>query len=116
MNYSKVNIIISVIVILLSNKAYALETTAYGKITGYETRDWGLHVQTNFAAGSSLGCPVLPGSSYMYDLRIDTQGLNYNAVVSSIMSAFMAGKDVSFHLYECIPGNARPIIGHVRVR
>lgn len=111
-----VKLIVFILPSLIGSVAFALETTSYGKIKGIETRAWGLHVQTNFSGGNSLGCPVSPGSPYMFDLVLNSQGENANAVVSVILAAFAAGKDVSFHLYECRPGNTRPIIGHVRVK
>jgi len=37
---------------VLSLSVFAVETTPYGKIVGIETREWGLHVQTDFSGGS----------------------------------------------------------------
>lgn len=95
----------------------AMETTPYGKITGIETRPWGMHVQVDYAAGKSIGCEVRPGMAYMLDLnesKVNQNGENYELSQSLILAAFLAQKDVSFHLYEC--GSQRPYIGHVRVR
>ncbi len=95
----------------------ALETTPYGKIVGIETRAWGMHIQVDYTVGSTLGCKVDPGAAYMLDLNkasISQTGENYELVSSTILAAFMAQKDVSFHLYQC--GPSRPIVGHVRVR
>jgi hypothetical protein len=99
-----------------ASSAFAVETTPYGKIVGIETREWGLHVQTNFAGGTSLGCPIQVGAQYMYDFDLSTQGSNANGAMSVLLAAFAAGKDVSFHLYNCRSGNTRPVIGHIRVR
>lgn len=104
------------VVSAFASSAFAVETTPYGKIVGIETREWGLHVQTNFAGGTSLGCPVQVGALYMYDFDLSAQGSNANGAMSVLLAAFAAGKDVSFHLYSCRSGNTRPIIGHVRVR
>jgi hypothetical protein len=104
------------ILFILPSYAQALETTVYGKIVGIETRHWGFHVQTDFSAGESIGCKVNPGASYMFDLDISQQGANANGVISTLLAAFASGKEVSFLLYECRPGNTRPMIGHLRVK
>lgn len=93
-----------------------LETTPYGRIVGIETRQANMHVQTDFPAGTKLGCPVNVGSTYMYDLIVAEQGEGADTVTSVILAAFMAGKEVSFHLYQCNGSSTRPVIGHVRVR
>lgn len=103
----------------LPQSAYAAETTPYGKITGIETRDWGLHVNVDYALGASLGCPSSPGDVYMLDLHKDyvsINGGNFEAVQASVLSAFMAGREISFHLYTCRSSNDRPYVGHVRIR
>lgn len=101
---------------VLSLSVFAVETTPYGKIVGIETREWGLHVQTDFSGGSALGCPVQVGVLYMYDFNLSTQGNNANGVMSVLLAAFISGKDVSFHLYSCSSDNQRPVIGHLRVK
>lgn len=105
------------LMLTVSTSVYAdIETTAYGKIVGIETRGEDMHVQTNFAAGSKTGCVVSVDDIYMYDFDASKQGDGAKFVQSVILAAFAAGKDVSFHLYECNSNNSRPIIGHVRVR
>jgi hypothetical protein len=101
-----------------TNSVFALETTVYGKIVGIETRTWGLHVQTEFSGGVSLGCPVTVGDVYMYDFIYgNTRNSELAAMEKTVLlTAFSTGKDVSFHLYECNSNNTRPIIGYIRVR
>ena len=95
----------------------AMETTSYGKITGFETRSWGMHVQVDFSVGAPIGCKVDPGAAYMLDLNksnINQNGEGYEFAQSLILAAFVAQKPVSFHLYSCASG--RPQIGHIRVK
>jgi hypothetical protein len=101
--------------LFISSLCSALETTAYGKIVGIETRGGAMHVQTDFAAGTTMGCAVAVGTMYMFDFVPTDDVVGDNFVRSVILSAFMAGKDISFHLYACNGGNSRPVIGHVRV-
>ncbi len=101
--------------LFISSVSSALETTAYGKIVGIETRGSAMHVQTDFSAGTTMGCAVSVGGVYMFDFLPTDDMTGDNFVRSVILSAFMAGKDVSFHLYKCNGGNTRPVIGHVRV-
>ncbi len=94
--------------------ALALETTVYGKITGIETRAWGLHVQTDFAGGQSLNCGVTPGQTYMYDFLLSRNVENAEFIQATLLTAFTAGLDVSFHMYVC--NGPRPTIDHVRIK
>jgi hypothetical protein len=98
------------------NSLAGLQTTPYGKIVGIETRQGSMHVQTDFASGDKLGCFVGVGTTYMYDFDPKKQGEGVAFVQSVILAAFAAGKDISFHLYECNSSNSRPVIGHVRVK
>ncbi|WP_096086614.1 hypothetical protein [Agaribacterium haliotis] len=96
----------------------ATETTPYGKVTGIESRSWGLHVQVDFQVGQALGCAVNPGAMYMLDLseaKVSKDGGNYEFIQSAVLAAFIAQSDISFHLYECNPSN-RPYIGHIRLK
>jgi hypothetical protein len=105
--------------ILLSvslNSNADLQTTPYGQIVGIETRGQNMHIQTNFSSGDKLGCAVSVGAIYMYDFSAAKQGDGDQLVQSVLLAAFMAGKDVSFHLYECNTSGSRPVIGHVRVK
>lgn len=114
----KLALFIFSLVFLPVNVAMAYETTAYGKITGIESRIWGLHVQTTFSGGGSLGCQVNVGETIMYDFRDDNTRNSPDAKTEKAMllAAFVAGKDVSFHLYECNSGGTRPIIGYIRIK
>lgn len=103
-----------IFLMFLSSTIYALETTPYGKIVGIETRAWGLHVQTDFSAGSKLNCPVSTGQTYMFDFILSRNVGNSKFIQSSLFAAFISGTPVSFHLYEC--NGARPIIDHVRLK
>ncbi len=96
---------------------FAVESTNFGKIVGIETRSWGLHIQTDFAAGTASGCPVNVGDTYMYDFRIDNPNNSSptaNAELSIILAAFAAQKDIAFHIYGC--SGTRPLIGYLRLR
>ena len=108
--------IFGVLIYLVVASSYALETTVYGKIVGIETRNGNMHVQTDFSGGASLNCGVTAGTLYMYDFLSSEQGEGADFVRSVILSAFIAQKDVSFHLYKCNSNNARPVIGHVRIK
>jgi hypothetical protein len=109
--------LISIDLSLVAFTSYAqIETTPYGKITGIETRSWGMHIQVDYAVGEKLGCKIEPGATYMLDLhkdKVSHDGGNFDLVQSMVLAAYMANKDISFHLYECL---ARPQVGHVRVR
>ena len=69
-----------------------------------------------FAGGSKLGCSVIPGAVYMYDFDANTQGEGTNFVKSVLLAAFVSGKEVSFHLYQCNNTKSHPVIGHVRIK
>ena len=101
------------------NSASAVQT-AYGKIVGIETRPWGFHVQTDFAfpGAENINCSCNVGAVYMYDFYIDnsTNSPGASMEISTLLTAFAAGKDVAFHIYGCASGNTRPVIGYILVK
>jgi hypothetical protein len=107
--------LIGLLLIFVSSFSFA-GTTAYGKITGIETRDWGLHIQTSFGY-SREGCEAIVGGTYMYDF---VYGNNMNSSssatveVSILLAAFAAQKNVAFHIYDC--NTSRPKIGYILVK
>jgi len=106
---------------LNSFTAFAGGTTSYGKIVGIETREWGLHIQTDFPF-TFTGCSATVGALYMYDFRYD--GVRNNQASSTIgsmetsiiLAAFAAQQDISFHIYECHDTSSRPLVGYIRVK
>ena len=110
-------LVLSMGLLAQSTTVYA-ETSVYGKIVGLEARDWGMHVQTDFAAGGSLGCGVSVGAEYMYDFQYGNSMNSPSAAMekSMLLSAFTLGKDVSFHLYSCNSSKSRPVIGYIRLK
>ena len=96
----------------------AHEQTVYGKITGIESRSWGMHIQTDFAAGKSNGCEVTPGMTYMYDFQYanNNNGDSADDEIAMILTAFSAHSDISFHIYGCNSANNRPVVGYIRLR
>lgn len=110
---------LSLIAVVFSSVSFAsTETTPYTKITGIETRGWGMHVQVDVSVGQTVGCRVEPGATYMLDLnksKMNQTGENYEFAQSAILAAFMAQSDISFHIYECT-SSGRPIIGHIRLK
>lgn len=114
-----IQLIIVLATLLLSlNASAASETTSYGKITGIESRTWGMHIQTTFGAGGPNNCKVSPGDTYMYDFRHDNSrnGTDSTEEVSMLLAAFSAQTDISFHIYSCNQSNNRPLIGYIRLR
>ena len=106
-------------VLAAHSQAWATETTPWGQITAVETRSWGLHINVDYSVGAGLGCQANPGDTYMLDLhmnKVSIDGGNFDLVQSAVLTAFAAGRQVSFHLYECVPGSGRPYVGHVRIR
>lgn len=102
-----------------SLSAQAVEHTLWGKITGMETREWGLIVNVDFSVGQSLGCPRTPSDTYMlylHETYSSNGGGNFAAVQSSVLTAFASGSDIAFHLYQCTVSGGVPYIGHVRLR
>ncbi|MGH1487581.1 MAG: hypothetical protein ACRBCI_15310 [Cellvibrionaceae bacterium] len=94
----------------------ATESTTFGKIVGIESRPWGFHIQTNFAAGAANNCPVNVGDPYMYDFRHDNSnnGTTSSDEVSMLLAAFAAQTDIAFHIYGC--NGTRPLIGYIRLK
>lgn len=117
MSIIKLNIftkLISTALIVLSGEAVA--ATAYGKIVGIETRDWGLHIQTDFGYSMS-GCQAVVNEEYMYDFLYANSmnsSVNASSEVSLLFAAFAANKSVSFHIYDC--NGPRPKIGYIRIK
>lgn len=109
---------IGIILLVVPTFVGAVQTTPYGKIVGIETRDWGLHVQTDFGF-DKMGCLATVGALYMYDFHYgNTMNSSDKASVevSLLFAAFAAQKDVSFHIYSCIEHGTRPLIGFIRVK
>lgn len=109
---------VMILLFISSNISAVTESTVFGKITGIESRSWGMHVQTNFAGGGPNGCPVTVGQTYMYDFRHDNNnnGSDSSDEVAMILAAFAAQSDIAFHIYGCNDAGNRPIIGYVRLR
>lgn len=112
-------LLLSVIMLVSTfNTMAATESTSFGRITGIETRDWGLHVQTTFGAGAANGCSVSVGDGYMYDFRHDNvnNGTESSDEVSILLAAFAAQSNVAFHIYGCNSAVSRPLIGFIRLK
>ncbi len=107
------------LIILLSiicAKSFAVhEATAFGKIVGIESRDWGMHIQTDFAGGASNGCPVNVGDTYMFDMKYDNSRFGGDASdeISMILAAYASQTKIAFHVYGC--NGSRPEIGYIRL-
>jgi len=111
-------IIFALLMIVPMYASAANESTPFGKITGIESRPWGMHIQTTFAGGAANNCPVSVGATYMYDFRYDNpnNGVSANDEVSMILSAFTAQSDIAFHIYGCNDAGNRPLIGYIRLK
>ncbi len=108
------NISLGVLLFLASMNSFAL--AGYGKIVGIETRDWGLHVQTDFGY-EMTGCEAVVGGTYMYDF-VYANNMNSSdsasVEVSMLLAAFASGKSVAFHIYDC--NTSRPKIGYILIK
>ena len=90
-------------------------TTAYGKIVGLETRQWGMHIQTDFGF-TMEGCSAVVGGTYMFDFiyNSDKNSPSASIEVSVILAAFAAKQDIAFHVYDC--NTSRPKIGYILLK
>ena len=96
---------------VISSTSFGYETTPVGYITGIEARWWGLHVNTTFAAGASLGCPQNVGNWIMYDYVVDPNNKEAGwATVNAIYAAYFSQTKISFRSWGCHWGD-RPQIG-----
>jgi hypothetical protein len=94
------------------------ESTDFGTIVGIETRDWGLHIQTDFSTRDMSDCPATAGSTYMYDFVYSSHynGESASDEVSVLLATYASGGKVAFHIYECNSGGNRPLIGFIRLK